>query len=65
MRWPRPRRVFELDRRALDDRDSESQPGASALNLEQAIEFAQRAQKLQPQRAGEIVFAGAGRVAGR
>ncbi len=58
-----PATVFELDRRALDTAISESQPGSSALNLEQAIEFAQRAQKLQPQRAGEIVFAGVGRVA--
>ena len=41
---------------------ADSQPGASALNLEQALEFAQRAQRLQSQRAGEIVFAGAGRV---
>ena len=39
-----------------------SQPGSSALNLELALEFAQQAQRLQPERAGEIVFAGAGRV---
>jgi hypothetical protein len=57
-----PATAFELDRRTLDTALSQSQPGASALNLEQAIEFAQRAQKLQPQRAGEIVFAGVGRV---
>src|SRR5580704_558414 len=57
-----PATSFELDRRTLDAAISQSQPGASALNLEQALEFAQRAQKLQPQRVGEIVFAGAGRV---
>jgi hypothetical protein len=57
-----PATAFELDRRALDTAISQSQPGASALNLEQALEFAERAQKLQPQRAGEIVFAGVGRV---
>lgn len=58
-----PATAFELDRRALDQAIAQSQPGASALNLEQAIEFARRAQKLQTQRAGEIVFAGVGRVA--
>ena len=58
-----PATAFELDRRHSIAAISESQPGSSALNLEQAFEFAQRAQKLQSQRAGEIVFAGAGRVA--
>ncbi len=32
------------------------------MNLEQAFEFAQQAQRLQSERAGEIVYAGAGRV---
>jgi hypothetical protein len=58
-----PATAFESNRQALDEAIRLSQPGASALNLEQAFEFAQRAQKLQSQRAGEIVFAGAGRVA--
>jgi von Willebrand factor type A domain/Aerotolerance regulator N-terminal len=58
-----PTTAFETDRRVLDTAIAQSQPGASALNLEQAIEFAGRAQKLQTQRAGEIVFAGVGRVA--
>ncbi len=57
-----PATPFELNRRVLDQALQNSQPGASALNLEQAIEFAERAQKLQAQRAGEIVFAGVGRV---
>jgi hypothetical protein len=57
-----PATPFELNRTALDQALQQSQPGASALNLEQAVEFASRAQKLQSQRAGEIVFAGAGRV---
>ena len=34
----------------------------SALNLEQALEFAQQAQKLQSLKAGEIVFVGAARI---
>lgn len=57
-----PVTAFESDRQKLDDAIRLSQPGASGLNLEQALEFAERAQKLQSQRAGEIVFAGAGRV---
>ena len=57
-----PATAFESNRQALDDAIRQSQPGASALNLEQALEFAQRAQRLQSERAGEIVFAGAGRV---
>jgi len=58
-----PVTAFESNRQALEDAIRQTQPGASALNLEQAFEFAQRAQKLQSPRAGEIVFAGAGRVA--
>jgi hypothetical protein len=57
-----PVTAFEADRQVLDDAIRQSQPGASALNLAQAFEFAQRAQKLQAQHAGEIVFAGAARV---
>jgi hypothetical protein len=57
-----PATAFESNRQVLEEAIRRSQPGASALNLEQALEFAQRAQKLQSLRAGEIVFAGAGRV---
>jgi hypothetical protein len=57
-----PVTAFEADRQVLGDAIRQSQPGASALNLAQALEFAQRAQRLQAQRAGEIVYAGAGRV---
>jgi hypothetical protein len=53
---------FETRREPVINAIRQSQPAASALNLEQALEFAQRAQRLQSQRAGEIVFAGAGRV---
>ncbi len=58
-----PATAFESDRQVIDEAIRRSQPGASKLNLEQAFEFAQRAQKLQSSRTGEIVFAGAGRVA--
>ena len=57
-----PATAFESDLGKVEDAIRASQPGASALNLGQAIEFAQRAQRLQASRAGEIVFAGAGRV---
>ncbi len=57
-----PVTAFEGDRQILNDAIQHSQPGASALNLPQAIEFAQRAQKLQAQHAGEIVYAGAARL---
>jgi len=57
-----PATAFESNRSVLESAIQQSQPGASALNLAQALEFAGRAQKLQSQRAGEIVFVGAGRV---
>ncbi|HEY2844697.1 MAG TPA: VWA domain-containing protein, partial [Bryobacteraceae bacterium] len=57
-----PATAFEENHRKVEEAILASRPGASALNLEQALEFAQRTQKLQSSRAGEIVFAGAGRV---
>ena len=53
---------FESDKNAVADAIRRSRPSTSALNLEQALEFAQQAQKLQSQKAGEIVFVGAGRI---
>src|SRR5262249_12847062 len=58
-----PVTAFESNRQVIDEAIRGSQPGSSALSLEQAIAFAQRAQRLQSQRAGEVVFIGAGRVA--
>jgi aerotolerance regulator-like protein/VWA domain-containing protein len=57
-----PATAFESNRGAIAEAIRVSQPGASVLNLPQALEFAQRAQKLQSQRAGEIVLASAFRV---
>ena len=57
-----PATAFESDLDVVREAIRVSQPEESALNLEQALEFAQRAQRLQSQRAGEIVFAGAARV---
>ena len=65
---PRRRAVDTCDR-VRDNRDvleqaiDASQPGATALNLEQAFDFARQAQKLQGGRPGEIVYVGSGRVA--
>lgn len=56
-----PATSFESNRQVIEDAIRLSQAQASALNLTQAFDFAQRAQK-QAQRPGEIVFAGAGRV---
>jgi hypothetical protein len=53
---------FESDHKVISDAIRRSQPSTSALNLEQAFEFAQQAQALQAQKAGEIVFVGAGRI---
>lgn len=61
---PMPATLFETDRSKIVQAIDESQPGASALNIDQAIEFAQQAQALRARRAGEIVFVGAGRVPG-
>jgi hypothetical protein len=59
-----PATAFESDFGKVEEAIRTSQPGSSALNLEQAFEFAQQAQRLQSERAGEIVFVGAGRVPG-
>jgi hypothetical protein len=53
---------FESDYKIVANAINQSQPGASALNLEQALDFSQHAQRLQADKPGEIVFAGAGRV---
>jgi hypothetical protein len=57
-----PATAFEQDRQTVLEAIRQSQPGSSALNLEQALEYAQRAMRLQSERPGEIVFVGAGRV---
>jgi len=58
-----PASAFESDRRVLEEAIAASEPGVTALNLDQAFEFARQAQRLQGSAAGEIVYAGAGRVA--
>ncbi len=58
-----PATAFESDRRKLEDAIARSSPGATALYLDQALAFARQTQVLGSRRAGEIVFAGALRVA--
>ena len=53
---------FDSDKSAVAEAIRRSRPSTSALNLEQALEFAQQAQRLQSQKAGEIVFVGAARI---
>jgi hypothetical protein len=57
-----PALLFESDRGKIHRAIDQSQPGAAPLNLQQALDFAARAQKVQAQRPGEIVFVGAGRI---
>ena len=60
-----PATAFELDRRKVDNAILASEPGYTALNLDQALEFARHIQLQTGRRAGEIAFAGTGRTAGR
>src|SRR5258708_217628 len=61
---PMPATLFESDRSKIERAINGTQPGASALNVEQAMDFAEQAEKLRARRSGEIVFIGAGRVSG-
>jgi hypothetical protein len=61
---PMPATLFEADRAKIERAINATQPGASALNIEQAMDFAEQAEKLRARRSGEIVFIGAGRVPG-
>jgi hypothetical protein len=57
-----PALLFESDRQKIHLAIDRTQPGVAPLNLEQALDFAAQAQKVQAQRPGEIVFIGAGRI---
>ncbi len=57
-----PATVFEADRQKLRQALAACRPGATALDMDQALDFARRVQSLSGGRAGEIVFAGAGRI---
>lgn len=57
-----PATAFEPDRNKLDAAIEASQPGSTALNLDEALAFARRVQQQSGRRAGEIAFVGAGRT---
>jgi hypothetical protein len=60
---PSPAGGFTAGRETLLREIDSSQPGASALDLEQALRFALEARRVAGDEPGEIAFAGAGRVA--
>ena len=60
-----PATAFEVDRKKIEDAITASQPGATALNLDQALLFARHVQGQDGRRVGEIAFIGPGRTAPR
>ncbi|MFB3828843.1 MAG: VWA domain-containing protein [Bryobacteraceae bacterium] len=57
-----PATAFEPDRKKLQEAIDASAPGATALNLDQALAFARRLQAQPGRRSGEIAYVGAGRI---
>jgi len=57
-----PATSWELDRRNLARAILESQPGATALNLSQSLQFARQLQRSSGSLPGEIVYDGPGRI---
>lgn len=57
-----PATAFEPDRKKLEEAIAASQPGDTALNLDQALAFARRIQQQSGRRAGEVVFVGTGKL---
>lgn len=53
---------FDTNRAVLERSIRDSKPESAALNLDQALEFATRVQKLHSEHPGEIVYVGAGRI---
>lgn len=60
-----PATAFEPDRRKVDAAIMASQPGFTALNLDQALLFARHIQSQDGHRPGEMTYVGAGRTAAR
>ena len=60
-----PATSWESDRRKVARAILESQPGATALNLSQNLEFARELQRQTGAAAGEIVYVGPGRISSR
>ncbi|MDQ6708694.1 MAG: VWA domain-containing protein, partial [Acidobacteriota bacterium] len=57
-----PATPFESNRKAVENAIARSQPNSTALNLDQALEFARTVQNMGGRRAGEIAYVGAGRI---
>lgn len=57
-----PALLFESDRNKIRAAIDQTQPGAASLDLDGALDFAQRAQRVQAQHPGEIVLIGAARI---
>ncbi len=55
-----PATPFEIDRRKTEAAIAASQPGSTALNLDQALLFARHIQGQDGRRVGEIAFIGSG-----
>ena len=60
-----PATAFEVDHKKVEDAIKASQPGSTALNLDQALVFARHIQGQDGHRVGEIAFIGPGRTAPR
>jgi hypothetical protein len=57
-----PATVFESNRKLLEEAIAATEPGATALDIDQALQLARRAQRVHAGRTGEVVFVGAGRI---
>lgn len=57
-----PATAFEPDHARVEAAIDASQPGATALNIDEALTFARQIQTQSGRRSGEIVFIGTGRV---
>lgn len=55
--------AFETNHQIVEEAIAQSSANAPALHLDSALRFARQAQQMHGKGAGEIVFAGAGRVA--
>jgi len=55
--------AFETNHKVIEEALTHTQPSPSALRLGSALQFARQAQRAANRRAGEIVYAGAGRIA--
>jgi hypothetical protein len=60
-----PATAWEVDRRNVARAILETQPGATALNLSQSLQFASQLQHGSGSLPGEIVYAGPGRISTR